>query len=64
MNVEKMFAVSMTDKEIEDMRVFFLELTDQWRDYIPDEKVKRLVEEKSMRLIREVKDLKKKLKKR
>jgi hypothetical protein len=47
----------VTKTEFQDYKLFFLELTDVWREYIPDENLKKLVEEKALQLITEAERL-------
>jgi hypothetical protein len=48
--------------ELQNHRLFFLELTDIWRDYIPDSNIKSLVEQKAMELIVEIERLQNEIK--
>jgi hypothetical protein len=49
--------ITVTSEELQDYRMFFLSLTDPYRYFIPDETIKKLVEEKALKLIIEVEKL-------
>lgn len=47
----------MTELNLKDTRLFFLELTDTYRDYIPDNNVKKMVEDLAIALIDMVEEM-------